>query len=338
MRIGNNPAKKNSFLITDSYHRVIVPIYIPNLEEEYFKDALNILKLCIESLLKTIHKKTRITLIDNNCCKEVKNYLEFTYNANSKVDQLLKCKKNLGKVNALYSAIKSNLEDLITITDADVMFLPSWQNNVEKIINLMPEAGMVSPVPSSVVYKSDYIASTIYYGFIKGKISLTEVVDPNGMVKFQKSIGRENMYNKQHLSKYFTIENPRIKAVIGCGHFVATFRAEVFKNAPNEVCRHKIGGKSENMYFDLPNDKGNFLRLATLGNYAYHLGNRQENWMHVKFREIKNSSYIAKPLDTLTAAKPLNNFSFLIGKILHKIFFKKFKKQYFKFKGMNKEY
>ena len=160
-------------------HRIIIPIYIPNLEEEYFKDGLKILKICIESLLLTIHNKTKISLINNNCCKEVSEFLELTYNLNENVDQLLNSKLNLGKVNALYSSIKSNLEPLITISDADVMFLPNWQSEVENIINTMPQAGMVSPVPSSKAYSSRYLYSSLFYGLFKAKLKFSDVLVEN---------------------------------------------------------------------------------------------------------------------------------------------------------------
>ena len=68
MRLGNNPEKEQNILEIDSYHRVVIPVYIPNLTEPYFQDGLKILKLCLQSLLKTVHAKTRISIINNNCC------------------------------------------------------------------------------------------------------------------------------------------------------------------------------------------------------------------------------------------------------------------------------
>ncbi|NND62763.1 MAG: glycosyltransferase family 2 protein [Flavobacteriaceae bacterium] len=333
MRIGNNPEKNNTILQIDSYHRVIIPIYIPNLSEDYFKDGLKILSLCIDSLLKTIHEKTRISLVDNGCCAEVVSYLNELYHTEPKVDQLLNSRVNLGKVNALYAIIKSNLEPVITISDADVMFLPNWQQEVETVLQNFPEAGMVSPVPSSKGYGGLYLNSTIYYGLFKGKIRFGKVQDPDGMVKFQESIGR-TMYEPIHLEKYLTLENKKSKVVLGCGHFVATFRAEVFESGPQEVCQHKIVGGSENKYLDIPNDKAGYLRVATLGNYAYHLGNIHEKWMDDKMEMINSTANLGGMMDSLPKAKPLNKLQYLIGKVFHLLLFRKFKKFYFSLKGM----
>tara|TARA_R110000868_G_scaffold245888_1_gene502447 strand:- start:626 stop:1639 length:1014 start_codon:yes stop_codon:yes gene_type:complete len=337
MRIGNNPEKEQNILEVDAYHRVVIPVYIPNLTEPYFQDGLKILKLCFSSLLKTIHQKTKISIINNASCIAVSNYLEELYLQHKEIDQLLNSKINLGKVNALYAAIKSNLEPIITIADADVMFLPNWQQAVENTMVEFPECGMVSPVPSSIAYRGEYLNSTIYYAFFKGKLNFEEITDPDGLLKFEGSIGRK-MYNKMHLKKHLVLSNKKGKAVIGCGHFMATFRAEVFKHSPRENCKFKIVGGSENQYLDRPNDKGGFLRLSTLKNYGYHLGNKEESWMHDEFRKMDTSNATYKTINSLPKAKTIGTIGYKIGNLLHLLFFKKFKTFYFSFKGMKNSY
>lgn len=335
MRVGRNPEKSNIKINTDTIHRIIIPVYLPNLTDPYFKDGLKILKLCITSLLKTIHYKSRISIINNGCCEAVVNYLQSIYNNEPYVDELFNSKQNLGKINAIYSVVKSCLEPIITVTDADVMFLNGWQNATESILDNFPEAGMVSPVPASIAYESGFNNSTIYYALFKGKLEFSKVLNPEGMLNFQRSIDRI-MYNKHHLENYLTVNNGKSKAVLGCGHFVATYRAEVFENAPANVCKDKIGGRSLNDYIDLPNDNSGFLRLATLDNYAYHLGNVIEDWMFdVDKSEIKRSNL--KPLAILSKVKPLKRHQYFIGKVLHRLCFIKFRTHFFKFKGLSKE-
>lgn len=337
MRIGSNPERVHNNLNINSYHRVVIPVYIPNLTEPYFKDGLKILKLCIGSLLQTIHQKTRVSLINNGCCDDVSSYLLELYNTHPEIDQLLNSKINLGKINALYSGIKSNLEPLITIADADVMFLNNWQEEVESVFMNFPEAGMVSPVPSSIGYKGNYLNSTIYYAMLKGKLEICDVKDPDGLMKFQESVGRK-MYNKAHLEKFLVVSNKNNdKAVLGCGHFMATLRAEVFENAPNEICQHKIVGGSESKYIDAPNDEGGFLRLSTIGNYGYHLGNVYEPWMTQVFKKKSIPNEI-KCLDEIPKPIKISKRGYIIGKILHQVLFKKFKSIYFRVRGINENY
>ncbi|WP_438968724.1 glycosyltransferase family A protein [Nonlabens sp.] len=279
MRIGLSKAKQNSKLEIDTYHRVIIPVYIPNLEEDYFKGTLEVLKLCISSLLNTIHNKTRVSIINNECCTEVTDYLNQLYKAENEIDQLYNSQVNLGKVNAIYGILKSTLEPIITITDADVMFLPQWQSKTETIFKQFPKAGMVAPVPSSIAYENEMTSTTVGYGVLNGKIEFADVVNPQGLHRFQESIGRE-IYFKEHLDQYPILECHGARAVIGCGHFVATMKRSSFDLAPVRPSQHKIVGGSERTYIDKPNNDSGFLRLATLDNHAYHMGNVPEQWMH----------------------------------------------------------
>ena len=182
-----------------------------------------------------------------------------------------------------------------------------------------------------------YLNSTIFYAFFKGKLRFENVKTPEGLVKFQESVERK-MYNKDHLEKYLVVSNKKGKAVIGCGHFMATFRAEVFQEAPSEVCKFKIVGGSENNYLDKPNDKGGYLRLSTLKNYGYHLGNKEENWMYDKLKNINNSKIDWETVNSLPELKSIGTLGYKIGRVIHVLFFKKFKKVYFGFKGMKNLY
>lgn len=320
MRSGSNPEKENNIIEVESYHRVIVPVYVPNLDDDYFVDCLDILKLCIESLLATIHSKTTISIINNACCEEVSSYLRNLYTKHDSIDQLLDSKVNLGKVNALYSIIKGNLEPLVTISDADVLFLPGWQQAVEKVFGDFPKAGMVSPAPNTILYDSSFVNATFYHGFMRGIIKFRDVIDPDGLNKFQESIGRV-LYKKIHLEKFLTLTQGEKEAVIGCGHFVATMRAQVFQEAPKSPSQFKIVGGSEKTYIDKPNDDAGFLRLATMDNYAYHLGNKIEPWMLDKFNEVKaHSKENNQPNTNLEFdVKGISKFQWFIGKVLYRL-------------------
>ena len=281
MRIGINPEKENKNLVIENYHRIIIPVYIPHFEG-YFEESFEVFKLCIESLLKTIHKKTRITIYNNNCHYLVKDFIDKQFEKTIYIDQVFHSKENLGKINAILSASKGNLEPLITITDADVLFKQGWQAAVEDVFCHFPEAGMVSPVPSSKAL-TNQTSSTWFYGFFKGKLEFKPVLDPDAMHKFDLSLGnKELMYKPIHLEKYLVLKNKNNlgKAVVGCGHFVATLKRDVFDKGTNEPAFIKIVGGIEAKFIDEPNDNLGYLRLATKENHAYHMGNKKEQWMH----------------------------------------------------------
>ena len=50
MRIGDNPQRNKKINLGDYFHQVIVPVYIPNLED-YYKESFEVFKLCIQSLI-----------------------------------------------------------------------------------------------------------------------------------------------------------------------------------------------------------------------------------------------------------------------------------------------
>jgi hypothetical protein len=338
MRIGNNPEKFNKEIQIDNYHRIVIPVYIPNFEG-YFKDGFEIFKLCLESLLLTVHPKTRITIYNNNCHIEVKNYIDTKYNENNCIDQVFHSKENLGKINAILAAAKGNLEPLITITDADVLFKNGWQVAVEKVFLGFPEAGMVSPVPGSKAYKS-FTNNNWAYAIFKAKLSFQDVLDKEALINFDRSLGNDkNLYNPIHLQKHLIIQNKKskVQAIMGCGHFVATMRRDVFDKGTNEPAYFKIQNGVEAKFIDAPNEKMGFLRLATKDNFAYHMGNTLEEWMYDEFKKLKNTKIdLNTASTTISHYKKLNKLYYFTGKIILKLVsYKIIKQRYFNYLGLN---
>jgi len=336
MRQGENPSKRDNRIKIESVHRIILSVYIPNLMEEYFRHSLEVFKLCIESVVATINSQTRVSIIINGSCREVEDLIFAYRNTYLSIDQVFYTRENLGKINAIYSVVKSNLEPLITISDSDVLFLKGWQEETISVFNQFPEAGMVSPVPSSKGYLYS-TGSTLYYGLFKGKIKFADVLDPEGMDNFQKSVGSK-LYEPIHLKKYLVVSNQVGSAVVGCGHFVATFRKEVFEHSPRKVCEFRVQGGSEEAYLDDPNDCSGFLRLATLGNYAYHMGNIPAQWMHDSLEKVKKAAVESRAELQFPTAKPLSGFQIRLGQFLFLNLFHRFRPYFFRWLGMKERY
>lgn len=98
MRIGDNPQRNKKVNLGDYFHQVIVPVYIPNLED-YYKESFEVFKLCIESLIKTCHSKTYISVISNGSCTEVNDYIIKLYN--QKKIQDFTITQSIGKLNSI---------------------------------------------------------------------------------------------------------------------------------------------------------------------------------------------------------------------------------------------
>lgn len=330
MRIGTNPEKNKKEIEIDNYHRIIIPVFIPNFDG-YFESSFDVFKLCLESLLLTVHSKTRITIYNNNCHKDVKEYIDEKYNETEIIDQVFHSKENLGKINAILAAVKGNLEPLITVTDADVLYKNNWQQEIEELFIGFPEAGMICPVPSSKGIRN-FVNNNWYYGFFKGKLEFEKVQDPEAMKLFDKSLGNAKTILKPiHLVKYLVLNNRKKthKAVMGGGHFAATLRREVFDKGSNEPSFIKIDGGVENKFIDYPNQKLGFLRISSLQNYAYHMGNSTESWMYDEFKSLikKNnlSQFKSTDFKPKTISKTGRFIGFIIQKTMNKNNFIKFK-------------
>ncbi|MCT8340043.1 glycosyltransferase family 2 protein [Flavobacteriaceae bacterium TK19130] len=278
MRKGVNP-EKDKKLDSYGYHRIIVPIYVPNLEG-YFEHGLAVTKLCISSLLATKHEKSLLTIVNNGSCMEVSDFLQQLYKT-GKIDQLVHYKNNVGKIDAMIPIARTSQEPLITLSDGDVLFTSEWMQAVEEIFLNIPKAGMVAPVPNPTLYRA-HTENTLFDGFFSRSLKFQSVCSEEDLLRFAESVGsEESMYRKKsRLHSQLTIEKNGVTAVVGCGHFVATLRKEVFEKAPKTGSQWAYAAAADRDYIDLPNDRAGFWRLATPKSYAFHIGNQIEPWMH----------------------------------------------------------
>jgi hypothetical protein len=78
--------------------------------------------------------------------------------------------------------------------------------------------------------------------------------------------------------------NNDLTVLIGSGHFVATYKKDVFEEVKTYF-GYKLGGASEGYLDKAPLKKG-YWRLTTYDNFAYHMGNTFEDWMEgLSFKE-----------------------------------------------------
>lgn len=288
MRVGLNP-NKDLTLETSSYvHQVVIPVYIPN-KEGYFKDSFKILKICLESLFNTVHDKTFITIVNNGSCHEVIDYLDELYSEN-KIHELIHT-ENIGKLNAIIKGLVGNTIELVTISDADVLFLPDWQWETTRIFKEVPKAGMVGIVPQFKMYEA-YCGNVIFENLFNKKLKFLPVKNPDALKAFYKSIGWKSDYNQDYLKYNLGIEiNSNLNVLIGSGHFIATYKKDIFQEITSYI-GYKLGGVSET-YLDKAPLLKNYWRLTTYDNYAFHMGNVFENWMIANNKSQYNHNIIS---------------------------------------------
>ncbi|WP_026714569.1 glycosyltransferase family protein [Flavobacterium daejeonense] len=331
MRVGFNPNKNKQLESNDFYHQVIIPVYIPN-QEGYFKDSFTILQLCLESLFKTVHDKTFITIVNNGSCFEVSNYLGELYQSR-KIQELINT-KNIGRINAILKAVAGHNFTVVTASDADVLFLEKWQEAAYEVFKHFPKTGAVCTTPSSKSYKT-YTANIFFDCFFFKRLRFTAVQNSTALRAFAHSIENPLFYNEVHLANYLTISSNDFKAVVGAGHFVITYKASLFYSLPEKSTEYVLGGNS-NYLLDTMVIKKGFWRLSTADNYTYHMGNVAEAWM---FEEVTKLKQAVKTIDFQLKERPSETKwgYYIKSKIFGKfILNKKIMKCFLRWKGLSK--
>ena len=334
MRIGFNPNKDKIQTPNEFFHQVIVPVYIPD-QEGYFKDSFTILQYCLKSLFKTSHKKTYFTIVNNGSCDEVVNYLNALYQE-KKIQELIHT-NNIGKLNAILKGITGQKFQLRTITDADVLFSNDWQRSTYEVFHNFPKTGAVCPTPSSKSF-NDKTFNMIFEKLVTKELQFTKVKNPKALQAFADSIGNPNFYKKSHLGKYLTIDNGVCKAVVGGGHFVTTYKSEVFKNLGISYSEYTLGGDSEYRILDRPVIQKGLWRLSTEDNFAYHLGNVAEPWMKETLSQLKENLYQPNIIFNFKEIKE-TKLSFWIKNVFFAklLYQKKIKRWFLQYKGLTKK-
>lgn len=290
MRKGKNPAKlegenKNE---QNNFHQIIVPVYLPELKG-YYEHGLEILKLCVKSIYLTVHNKTFISVINNGSCKAVREYLDQCLKED-KIHEIIHT-SSIGKINAIAKGLSGHEFDLVTITDADVLFTNGWQEAVYDIYKTFPKAGMVGTTPNSKMLKH-YTENVHFDNLLNKNFKFREVKNPDDMLSFGKSIENESIFNRVNLKNILTIKQNDTIAVIGSGHFSGTYKSFLLKEMCSKFENHKISAASDKNHLDKPSTKNGHWRLCTYENYTYHLGNTAEKWMQAKFEKILKSKLI----------------------------------------------
>jgi hypothetical protein len=317
MRKGKNPSKDIIVQQNESNHRFIVPLYIPN-EEGYYEDAFRIFTYCLFSANKTSISQLKVSVISNGSCDAVNSKL-LQLQQEGQIDELIIEKDSIGKINSILKALRNAEERLITITDADVLFCNGWEEAIVEVFEAFPKAGAVSPVP---IFRTHLrLTSNIWLRyFFSKKLWFRPVRNPQAMTRFANSIGWSWLDIKyKDVIATLHAKNGTV-AVVGCSHFVVTYKREVFEKLPKGNSVFQLGGDSELAYTDEPVLKMGGYRLATYDNYAFHMGNTSEEWMKETFDELHDAEKSIHNYEALPRLKKSRLKYYVSEKFFKKIF------------------
>jgi len=121
-RVGMNPGRGKMSDFVPARVTVAVLTYVPN-DIGYFKDRFDVMRVCIESILKHTQEPYDLMIFDNGSSDKVIDYLREQHNAGN-IDFLLLSSKNIGKIGALQIMYKAAPGKIIAYCEDDVFFLP----------------------------------------------------------------------------------------------------------------------------------------------------------------------------------------------------------------------
>ncbi|MFD1095234.1 glycosyltransferase family A protein [Salegentibacter chungangensis] len=320
MREGVNPEKYKSGLNKSYFHRIIIPVYIPETDDTYFSESLEIFRKTLNSIERTVNPEiTAVSIIDNHSSGVVKELIN-SYCERGVVDKLVTYSENRGKVYAAVSEARACYEPFVTIADADVLFFKGWENAVFQVFKEHPKAGVVSPVPSQNLGLY-YTSSVFFDNFWKRNIGYDKVVSDRDCEFFIRGMGNpallkrdKNKYNWKEKQYYLKGDT---KAIIGAGHFVATYKRGLF-NQNSGFPEKKFDIGYEQSFLDKLADKAGTYRLSTPKTYAYHMGNKMDEFI----REYQGSGEILRNIPCVCNSLPKLNTPYS----LRSAFFKTMKK------------
>lgn len=315
MRIGENTNRDKCISDSDYFHQIVFPVYIPHLSG-YYKDSFEILRICLQSVLNTVHSKTFVTLVSNGSCDEVNEYLNQLKQA-GKIHELIVV-GNIGKINSILKAIVGSKFSLVTISDADVLFLPGWQEATYEIFESFPKAGVVCPMPNPGLNFD--LTGNVLSALGSNYTSSYEVVnDTEALIKFAESTNSlKLLHDKLQLKNLFVYSNGT-KAGLGASHFVCTYRNEALGEKILRFSNYLLGGDSEKVFLDSSILKYDLWRLSTPNSFVYHMGNTYQEWYTDKLE--LSQTYVNKKQEVRLHPFPkLNGWDQQIVKLKNKIF------------------
>lgn len=330
MRKGYNPYKDSPLENTSYTHQVVVPVYIPHLRS-YFRDALRILDLCLKSLIRTSHKRTFITVVNNGSCMDVVGFLNGLFEK-EQIQEVIHT-ANIGKINAVLKGASGHSMPLVTVADADVLFLTHWQEETLNVFNHYKRAGVVGLIPQFLSYQYN-CENLLFDNFFNKQIRFAKIKNPDALVKFYKSVGWDDNYPKQRLEHSLCLHQEKeFKAYLGSGHVVSTFKRGILNNVRINS-KFKMGGDSEAHLDELPSKLG-YASLTTYDNFAYHMGNVWEPWMEEKFDIYHHDNKELKLQPFSSPRKPFK-WEWKIKRKVISYIFKRFKLRmlFLSFKGL----
>lgn len=222
MRIGQNPAKYVKEVAKPARITVAVLNYIPFLSG-FYADALEVLKVCLDSIRESADLPYDLLVFDNGSCEEARQYLLDEHTA-GRIQFLILSEKNLGKGGAWNMILAGAPGEIIAYTDSDAYFYKGWLSRSVQLLETYPNVGMVTARPFRT--KEEFYTSTVAWGESVPDVTLEKgcFIPWEVFLEFDRSLGQSDEEIRQH---YETTSDVRltyggVPAIAGASHWQFT--------------------------------------------------------------------------------------------------------------------
>ncbi|GAB4480731.1 MAG: hypothetical protein Kow0088_22500 [Anaerolineales bacterium] len=270
MRVGQNPAKFVNEVAQPAKITVAVITYIPFLGG-YYAESLDVLKVCLGSILQNTDLSYDLLVFDNASCPEARQYLRELHEQ-GKIQFLWLSDKNIGKAGAWNIIFSGAPGEIIAYADSDVYFYPGWLSALVGVLEKFPNVGMVTGMPLSC--PETYCESTLEWAKTDPEVRFQEgnLLAWEDYWKHAQSLGKSEteaqVLHRDHLD--VSLDYRGLSVYVGAGHFQFVAYKSVLQKALPLPSRRPMG---QVLALDQAIDRLGYLRLCTEQWWVQHLGN-----------------------------------------------------------------
>lgn len=317
MRIGQNPAKSVQGVPQPADVTVAVVVYVPFIGG-YYEHSLDVLKVCLESIIANTKEPFDLMVFDNASCLEVQDYL-LELQASGGIQYLTLADKNVGKVGAWNYLVGAAPGKYIAYADGDVFHYPGWLGPQIEVLKKLPNAGMVTGMPLLALEEKSsttiaWAENTPGVKCERGHFLSWEDYWRHGGTLGRPEAEVREYYNQNPIVR---IEFDGKQYYAGASHFQFTARKEILQQFFPLQADRPMGQVRQ--LDDAINEKG-YLRLSTLNYLIQHIGN--------ELPDDRSDEGIRAFLETSPVQKTFTRKTFwdwkIFRKLLHWVYSKSF--------------
>ncbi len=273
-RVGMNPARGRLSSYRPARVTVAVLVHIPHLAG-YFEQRLDVLKVCLTSILEHTDQPYDLLVFDNASCEQVEAYL-LDLRRMGAIRYLIQAAENIGKIGAFQILFRAAPGEVVAYCDDDIYHYPGWLGAHLEILDTFPNVGMVSGCAVRSLFEDERISSNLRFAETEpGVIVRRGDFIPEAWVRdWAESYGRDMAAVEQETAgkEDIVLEYRGVQAYAMANHnqFV-TPKAVITRCLPRTWSGRLMGEMRE---LDIAVNQAGYLRLTTIDRTTQHMGNR----------------------------------------------------------------